>query len=312
MFLARFKRGKVPIDVTFPWKIGIVSFMAFPEMLSKGNYREVTEIIVSDPFFDLIELPPIPEKAWLDIEPILSSSRKEVFIGLQPVIMTEGKNLCSLIEGERLNAVEFMKDIIHTAADKGIKKLALCSGPDPGPEKRIEATNALIKSLTEIAADAAEEEVYIQFETFDRDHDKKQLIGPIQEAANVVKRVRSAYQNIGILWDLSHAPLLNEKPAVLGEYSELISHIHIGCAKSINDSLRDWHPGFYRKGSLNSLEDVMELIRQLDLMEYDGAVSFEVKPEQGQSSEEVLNAAKGVLFSAFARFIAEQFGTKST
>ncbi len=105
---------------------------------------------------------------------------------------------------------------------------------------------------------------------------------------------------------MSHAPLLKEQPSVLEEYKELISHVHIGCAKMADGQPKDWHPGFYRKGSVNSLDEVVELLEVLDVIDYKGAVSFEVKPENGQEGLEVVNAAKGVLYSAFATFVMKK------
>lgn len=192
------------------------------------------------------------------------------------------------------------------AAERGVKKVAFCSGPDPGLGKRKEATQALIKSLKEITGYAKEKGVYIILETFDRNWDKKQLIGPIGEAVEVAKAVREEYDNFGLMWDLSHAPMLGEKPQDLYIAKDYLAHVHIGCAKETAEGLKDWHPGFYRPGAVNGIEEVKDFIAFLADIGYKGAVGFEVKPEEGQYWPEVVQAAKGVLYTAYVKYLLER------
>ena len=100
--------------------------------------------------------------------------------------------------------------------------------------------------------------------------------------------------------------MLGERPDDLRRAAPYLAHIHVGCTKRMpSGELRDWHPGFYRPGALNGVEEVMELIRVLNEVGYEYAVGFEVKPEEGQEWLEVVNAAKGVLYTAFARYVYE-------
>jgi hypothetical protein len=63
----------------------------------------------------------------------------------------------------------------------------------------------------------------------------------------------------------------------------------------------DWHPGFYRPGAVNGVEEVRELLRVLLELGYRGAIGFEVKPEEGQHWLEPVMSAKGVLYTAFSQ-----------
>ncbi|MGQ9691097.1 MAG: sugar phosphate isomerase/epimerase family protein [Thermoproteota archaeon] len=304
MFSISIRLKGVRMMVDFPWKTGLVEFMAFPQAQNEAHI-EAVEKISEDPFFDLVE-------TTLTTYPILRRSvevahafGKEVAVGLQPLVLNKDRNPSSTNENKRTGVIREFKEIIRIVKEMGVKTVSLCSGPDL-PENRDAAKNALIESLMELTEEAECNGVYVLLETFDRDRDRKQLLGPIEEAAEVLRRVRGRRRSIGLLWDLSHAPLLNEDPDVLKDHRDVISHIHIGCAKIIDSSMKDWHPGFYRKGSLNTLDDVTKLIEILDSIRYEGAVSFEVKPEENQDGLEVISAAKGVLYSAFARFIAER------
>lgn len=289
----------------FPWQIGLVTFAAFPQANDTQKWREALQGIVEDPFFDIIELLPFKEETWKEIQPIVARSSKPFFVGLQPMILSNGRNPSALDEEHRKESVNALREGVVRASQMGAKSVALCSGPDPPASNREDAISQLVKSLVEITAWARDSDLFVHLETFDRDHDKKQLIGPLDEAAEVVRQVRRKSQNIGILWDLSHGPLLNEKPSVLRNFKELISHVHIGCAKIVDGSLKDWHPGFYRKGAVNSVNDVVQLLKVLQGIDYKGAISFEVKPESDQESLEVVNAAKGVLYTAFAKLMTE-------
>ncbi|RLE84430.1 MAG: sugar phosphate isomerase/epimerase [Thermoprotei archaeon] len=289
----------------FPWKVSIVGFMANPSVLKGKEVRETLSVIASDPFFDMVEMHLLPDEAWEEAKRALEGTQLRVASGLQPLILMEGYNPSSLEEDVRVRAVEAIKRGVEVSARRGIGSVAFCSGPDPGEGDREAAKDALVKSLKEITGYAEELGVEVILETFDRDFDKRQLIGPIDEAIEVAKEVKEEYDNFGLLWDLSHAPMLNEKPDDLRRASEHLAHIHIGCAKRTEEGLKDWHPGFYRPGSINGVEEVKDLIRVLVEIGYDGALGFEVKPEEGQVWLEVVNSAKGVLYTAYARYLSE-------
>lgn len=292
----------------FPWKVSIVGFMANPATLKGKEVKETFQTIVSDPFFDMIEIHILPDDVWSEAKSVLEGSNVRLATGLQPLVLMEGYNPSSLKEEDRVKAVEAIKRSIETSAERGITTVAFCSGPDPGKEDREAAKDALIKSLKEITGYARKLGVRVMLETFDREHDKKQLIGPIREAVDVAKAIREEYDNFGLMWDLSHAPMLNEKPSDLRVAASYLAHIHIGCAKETSEGLKDWHPGFYRPGAVNGVDDVKELIKVLVEIGYEGAVGFEVKPEEGQVWLEVVNSAKGVLYTAFARYLNETLG----
>ncbi len=306
MFSVYVKKDGVEGFYKFPWKVSIVAFMANPATLKGKEVKETFEFLTSDPFFDVIEIHPLPDELWSVVDSIVKKTGVEVAYGAQPLVLMEKKNPSSLNEEERRKAVEAIKKVVDLAAERGIKKVAFCSGPDPGPEKREEATQALIASLREITGYAAEKGVHIILETFDREWDKKQLLGPIGEAVEVAKAVREEYDNFGLMWDLSHGPMLKEKPRDLYVAKDYLAHIHIGCTKETAEGLKDWHPGFYRPGALNGIEEVKELIAFLADIGYEGAVGFEVKPEEGQYWPEVVQAAKGVLYTAYAKYLLER------
>ncbi|ABL78240.1 Xylose isomerase domain protein TIM barrel [Thermofilum pendens Hrk 5] len=309
MFAVSLRKRGVDAVYSFPWKVSIVAFMANPPVLKEDiqALKETFSTLSSDRFFDVIEVQLLGDEAWRAVEGFVKASGVEVASGVQPLVLMQGFNPSSLVEAERKKAVSKLVEVVKTSAERGISKVAFSSGPDPGPENREAAKDALIKSLKEIAGEAKKFGVTVILETFDRDWDKKQLIGPIREAVEVAESVREEHGNFGLLWDLSHAPMLGEKPSDLKLAKSYLAHIHIGCAKRLPDGrLVDWHPGFYRPGAVNGVEDVKELLKVLLEIGYTGAVGFEVKPEEGQHWREPVEAAKGVLYEAFLRLVESE------
>ncbi|MEZ0345173.1 MAG: sugar phosphate isomerase/epimerase family protein [Infirmifilum sp.] len=306
MFAVLVKKGIYTYNVSFPWKVSIVAFMANPLLMKNSTQAavETVEALARDPFFDMLEFNLLSDEVWSLIQPVIRNANLDVAVGLQPMTTAQGYNPAAVDEQTRRKAVEALSEAIKRSAERGITKVGFSSGADPGPENREAAKDALVKSLKELAALGGKYGVKLILETFDRDWDKKQLIGPIREAVEIVEEVRQEYSNIGLLWDLSHAPMLGEKPSDIRVAREYLFHIHIGCTKKLPDGrLMDWHPGFYRPGAINGVEDVAQLLSVLEEIGYTGAIGFEVKPEENQEWREVVEAAKGVLYTAFARTI---------
>lgn len=305
MLYASIEKNGVEIVSKFPYKIGIVVFMAFPELLkSDKNAAEKTKILVDDKFFDLLEISWISDEEWSKLkEYVVKTGRRIDFsMGLQPQVLVQKYNPSAIDEDERRKAEEVLVKGVEVAGRRGMKAVALCSGPYVEAQKE-KAVQAFIKTVGAMAEKALEYNLPIYIETFDYKWDKKRLLGPIDFSAKVIEEIRANYKNVYLMWDLSHGPLLGEKPDVIKPYADILGHIHIGCTKKLDDKLYDWHPGFYRPGAINTEKDVAELLQVLHDIKYRGAVSFEVKPEQEQHPLEVVNSAKGVLLRAYEIFL---------
>jgi len=287
----------------FPWDISIVSFMAYPRMTQeKGDVAGHLLKILDDSFFDAVEVPSIGSADWERVK--RHAGEKTFARGLQSDILTNKLDLNALDSSKRREAVGRIKSEIDLVSGRAIRMIGLCSGPDLGVDKRREATENLVQSLTEICRHASQRKIRVALETFDRDYDRKLLMGPLDEAADVVRKVREQCNNVGVMWDLSHAPMLKETPEDLKRAADVLAHIHVGCSKKTDGALVDTHPGFYTKGAVNSEADVAGLLRVLLEIGYGGMVGFEVKPEPDQTSEEIVSTAKGVLVSAYQNVVS--------
>jgi sugar phosphate isomerase/epimerase len=243
---------------------------------------------------------------------MLASAGVEAKYGGQPRLLTQKLDLNSADEIMRQRAVAEIKSAVDEASELGIRDVALLSGSDVPAAERPAAMNRLEKSLVELCRYAADHGCNIVLEVFDRDIDKKALIGPANTALEIAVRVKRSCKNFGLMVDLSHIPLLGESPAqALLPVREHIAHIHIGnaCFKDRNDpAWGDQHPRFGYPGGANDVPEIIEFLRvlfQIGYLKADGSargnVSFEIKPLPGEDSAVMIAAAKRKLGEAWAR-----------
>ncbi len=299
--------------------VGIVHPMAFPEVAAgEGPILDTLTQIATDPFFSAVEVTAMKDrKLRAEAASLLATAGLDVVFAAQPPLLRERLSLCDASAAAREKAVARGKELIDQAYELGATILAVVSGPDPGEPGRAKATEALIASLKALCADAqqkaGESMLSISLENFDRGIDKKALIGPTKEAAQVAEAVYSEYSNFGLTIDLSHQPLLRESAhdMVLAAVDHLI-HVHVGncvVADSKHPAYGDKHPRFGVPGGVNGVE---ELKRFLEALIYAGyfkrntpttmpVVSFEVQPLPGESSALVIANAKRTLMQAWAR-----------
>lgn len=296
--------------------IGIVHPMAFPDAKSDEEIIATIRKVVEDDFFGAIEVSNLSDELAEKVREILSPAHMDVIYAGQPPLLAQGLSLCSLDEEERKKAVELCKKNIDRAYMVGASILAVHSGKDPGEGKREEAKKRLLDSLRELCAYAQEKAeeniVSISLENFDRDIDKKFLIGPSEEAGEIAEKVKEEFSNFGLTLDLSHLPLLGEKPhEALIAVSDYLIHAHIGnCVlKKESPLYGDYHPPFgFKDGEV----DVDELRAFLEALIYIGylkrslptrlpVISFEIKPLPGQIPEVVIAGAKRTFIEAWAK-----------
>jgi len=292
-------------------ELGIVHFMAFPETIrgEKGILESIRKILLDDDF-KVIEVTWIKDpKVRKEAAELFDQSGIKVLYAAQPRVLLQGLNPNALNEEERKRAVEDLKKGIDEAIEIGAKGLAFLAGKDPGPEKRSEAKKQLIKTISELCdyARSRERDLMVELEIFDRDIDKKALIGPSREAAEIAKIVRKEHSNFGLLHDLSHLPLLGESPKeALEPIKKYLTHVHIGSCvlDPSHEAYGDKHPRFQLKGSEVDVYDLRDFLKTLFDIGYLGGepkvVSFEVSPRPGEDPELVIASSKRFLWRAWS------------
>lgn len=305
--------------------IGVVHFAAYPQCAGgDGPILETLASIAADDFFAAVEVTRIGDPAVRrEARAMLDSSHMDVIFGCQPAILAEKLSLSALDRDEQGKAIAACREMIDQAYDLGARIMMVMSGPDPGESDRAAAREAFgdaLKQLCRYAGERSEEYLLaLSVETFDREVDKKCLLGPTRDAAGVVEAVKAEFSNIGLTLDLSHQPLIGEPiPEMILDGADSIIHAHFG-----NCVLRDpehplygdQHPPFGIPGGEN---DVEELRLFLESLIYSGffaksvptrmpVLSMEIRPSGSQRPEIVIANGKRALRDAWARLSHDRF-----
>ncbi len=102
-------------------KMGIVHFMAFPELASgRGPWEETVKHIAIDPFFSAIEITHIEDEAQRRrVRDICRLAQLDIGFGAHPAILSQGLDLNSLDESRRCQAVAKLKELLDEACFMG-------------------------------------------------------------------------------------------------------------------------------------------------------------------------------------------------
>lgn len=297
VFSVELKKDGVAFSSKFPWRLGVVFFMAYPSLQkSEDELEKGLKFITQDNFFDRLEVCKIGEEGWRKVNKYASGMN--IARGFQPDILPGTRSICAVDEGKRRETINYLKNEIAIEVKHGVREFAICSGQMP-PDA-VKGKEQLISSLKELGEYAAKYNASLCLETFDIDKDKKQLIGPIVEAVQLIKQVRKSCDNVFLMWDQSHAPLLGETYEAVKKYSDILGVVHIGCGLQTPQGLLDWHPVYHTKGAINDENDLALLFKALMEIGYRGPVTVEARPQEGQTSEEIVNSAKGAIYAAYS------------
>lgn len=290
--------------------VGIVHFMAFPDCLNgTGPIVETLAHIADDPFFTAVEVGPIDDAAERrDAAALLKIAGLDVGFGCQPILLAGGHDLNSSDPGTRREALDACLRGLDQAVELGAQQLAVLSGRDPGEPRRKVAVDHLVVSLTELGERCTEAGLRLCLETFDRDVDKRCLIGPNALAVEVSRRVRERVPTFGLMVDLSHLPLQGEsiRDAIAATSDHLV-HVHIGnCVLNPADPLYgDQHPRFGYPGGANGVSELrafLETLLEVGYLQADrrAPVAFEVKPIPGESASTTIASSQRTLVRAWS------------
>ncbi len=301
-------------------RVGVVHFKAFPGLESGvGPLVETLEKLAADEFFTAVEV------GWMKdfqvrntARQVLDHSHLSVAYATQPKVLSNKFNLNSFDLRERNAAIAAVKSSVDEAHQLGAEVVRLIAGRDPGDEKREEAKKLLVDSLRQIMDYDRQHggEMRFTLKIFDRDIDKMNLIGHAQDAVDVAQELRKDFAEFGLLTDLSHFPLLDEKPEIsLPLMKDYLDSVHLGnCVfrDRRHPCYGDIQPRFGIPGGETDTKEVTEFFSALhDIGFFDKSerpiVSAEVRPVvAGEKSDIVLANAKRVIRDAWVLSRASQ------
>ena len=295
--------------------LSLVHFMAYPEMQSgEGDFVATIHEIGKRNFFGALELGTINQPAERsNIVQALREYDLQVAYGAQPLILSQNLNLNAFELQPRLNALQTIKYAIDQAAEIGVTNFVILSGKDPGETLRQQAYVILEESILNLGAYALQYGIHIILETFDRSIDKKVLVGPSFEAAEIAKKIRRSMPSFGLLYDMGHMPLLDETPLpALQILQGTLAEVHLGnCVKTPGHTgYGDKHPGFGYQGGVNSTAELVEFIQALFATGYLSKspatdelpwLGFEIRPQDGETTQHVLDNIQETCQQAWAQ-----------
>lgn len=294
-------------------RLGVIHFKAYPEVeTGEGPIVETLEKLAEDEFWSAVEVGWIKDYRLRNtVRHILEQSHLSVAFASQPRVLQNRLNLNSLDKRERAVAVDTIKRSIDEAYDVGAEVVRLIAGRDPGDADREEAKKLLVDSLFQLL-EYAKEEGTLQFtlKLFDRDIDKRNLIGPTEDALDIAEAVHPYHENFGLLVDLSHYPLLREEPREsIPKLAKYLRSVHIGnCVYQDRShaAYGDIQPRFGVPGGENDTQEVTSFFQVLDENGFFSSnvrpiISAEVRPVlAGEKSSLILANAKRVIRDAWA------------
>jgi sugar phosphate isomerase/epimerase len=241
----------------------------------EGPILETLPTIVNEADFGAVEIAPIKDSAVRQkAKALLAQAQIQVvYLPVLPILL-EKLEPGSADADQRRRALERLKGLLDEAIDLNCV-MAMVQGPlDPGPAERAATTERLVEDLQTLCDYATTRSrgrlLRLTFENFDRDIEKKRLIGPTAEAARLAQAVDRG--NFGLTLDLSHLPLLKETPAeALRTAAPHLIHAHIGnCVTEYRDSplYGDFHPRCGHPQGCNDLPEVVDFLRQLEAVDF--------------------------------------------
>lgn len=275
-------------------RTSMVHIMMFPECLhGAGPMLETLTTLATDPYFDAIEVGPIndPVVRASCVSLLQQAQVMPLFVG-QACTFFSGLDLGNADPIQRKKAVDAMKVGIDQTAQWGAKHCGSVSGHITDGLNIEKAKELLAESYMELCEYAAPSGINMCIENFDSiPFVKNCLIGSAKETVQLAEKVRSKYENFGIITDLSHFPILKEKPSeTIHLVKDFLSYVQIGnCSLNpYSPYYGDIHPYFGAPETNVSIEMLADFLRALLDIGYlgkdnRGIVSFEIKPLPGQS-----------------------------
>lgn len=308
-----------------PWQryvqLGVEHFLLYPELMNgDGPIVETAKRIASDPFFEILEVGLINDPRAIEgLKTLTLESRLAYGMCAQPGLLVSGGNLASLDEGARKKSVDCVKASIDRAYALGAKLMAFMDGKNsyPGRDKETQAKSQFIRSVLELCRYAKEKArdyvLFLSVEVFDREIEKRSLLGPAPLVAEVASEIRRSAENFGVTVNLSHIPLLGESPRdALVPVRDYLAHLHVGnclISDKTHPAYGDTHPPFGYPGSKNGVAQLVEFLRVAFEIGFFGrsaptgrpVLTFDVKPLPGGDPNHVIAGIKRTWTEAWAQ-----------
>ncbi len=276
------------------------------------------EPIIRDGYWSGLQIPPIGNAAVVkELAAQLRLAGMTAVYGVGGTLSRAKVSLHTPDEENRKAAIDLSRELIDEAYLMGARIMDLNPGKDPGPAERSREKDLLVDSLSRLcgyAAETAKDYVLgLSMEHFDREVDKKYLLGPTSETIEVIRRIQQKHDNMGITADISHLFLLGEDPAQsVRDAGDLVFHAHLSnyIVKDKKDPRwGDNHPPHWvplSEVGPGEIAPFLQALWEIGYFDIPGKpyrhrlVTFEIRPGDGEPPETVIAGSRRVLDQAVA------------
>lgn len=286
----------------------------------RGEYPmiEACRKIFRDDFFTVAEtVPPVDHLARTHVVEEARASGVTLVVAAALSYFQQGIRPAAAEQASWEQSLEKAKRLVDVCIEMGVGLQQVTAGPDPGPEHRTAASRRLVDFYLRLCEYAVERQpnrpMTFTLEPTDRDIQTKGLIGPTEEAIEVIASVRRQWPNIGLTLDLAHIPQVGESFEQAVETGKAyLDHVHLAntvIRQRDHPRFGDQHPQFGVPGGEFDVPEVARFIQALLRAGFfkpqaygpRPIMSAEVRPAPGETPDLVLAATKRKLREAFAR-----------
>ncbi len=247
-------------------KIGLVYHLLYPDCAEDPLYhiKTLTEFINIYDIETFDTIMPFNRKYRKQLEPILKNCGKEI-------VFNNHLSLLKKIDISSDSYVDYeiallvFKDQISVAGSIGAKGYLFTSGSNVDKKRRKAAIKKFKDFCRWFCSRLSKYRIVAMIEPFDTDVDKKFLIGPTEECAEVIDSL--GIENLGIELDFAHVPLLRESfYGAVKNTHKFLKRVHLGnCVLKNSDSkwYGDKHPPIGIEGGEINTEEVAGILSAL-------------------------------------------------
>ena len=227
-------------------------------------------------------------------------------------LMLDKFSLGSLADNEQAIARMLLADQIEVAAASGAASFAFASGLDVAQPDRPAARAKFAELCVWLCRQLKQHGMIALLEPFDRDVDRKYLLGPTRECVELIESLAPEVDNLKIQLDMAHVALMGEsfdKSIRAAADPGYLAHVHLGnCVKGdrADPLFGDRHPPIgYPGGEIDVPELVTILHCLLDVghlsRQHRGVLVIETQPAPGMTVEQTIEHQTALLDSAWRR-----------
>ena len=219
-------------------------------------------------------------------------------------------SLGSPADNERAIGRLLLAEQVEVAAASGAGALSFSSGRDVAVADRPAARRRFAELCVWLCGELKQRGMIGLLEPFDRDVDRRFLLGPTAECVELIDSLAPEVDNLKIQLDLSHVALMGESfAAAIHTVRKHLAHVHLGnCVKGdrADPFFGDRHAPIGYPGGEVDVPQVVEILRLLlDVGYLDrqrrGPLVIETRPAPGMTVEQTIAQQMALVEEAWRR-----------